>query len=218
MPIHTTLGSLFSDIADAIRAKTGENGTIVADNFPTAIESISEAKGNAAISEVLAGKTFSNASSNELTGTMVNNGAVSGTIITNAGTFTVPAGYTSGGTITANIPVYDGSFLTQLAVYYFGDSSTTGTASPGDEVALGFGAWVPSTHNHAGCGEVPFASSPQFIITSTAAEGAISFSSYTAEDHALNIQVSSSCVAGTYTLQVEDAVGRQSWSLTLTVQ
>ena len=38
--VHSTLTSLFSDIADAIRAKTGESGTIVADEFPDAIAAI----------------------------------------------------------------------------------------------------------------------------------------------------------------------------------
>jgi len=37
---HNTLDELFNDIADAIRAKTGNSGTIVADNFPTAISNI----------------------------------------------------------------------------------------------------------------------------------------------------------------------------------
>ena len=37
---HSTLTSLFSDIADAIRAKTGSSATIVADDFPTAIANI----------------------------------------------------------------------------------------------------------------------------------------------------------------------------------
>lgn len=37
---HETLGSLFSDIADSIRAKTGSTGTIVADNFPEEIDLI----------------------------------------------------------------------------------------------------------------------------------------------------------------------------------
>lgn len=37
---HSTLTSLFSDIADSIRAKTGSNSTIVADNFPDAIDAI----------------------------------------------------------------------------------------------------------------------------------------------------------------------------------
>ena len=37
---HETLISLFSDIADAIRAKTGDSNDIIADNFPTAISNI----------------------------------------------------------------------------------------------------------------------------------------------------------------------------------
>ena len=37
---HTTLTSLFTDIANAIRNKTGSTGTIVADNFPAAIANI----------------------------------------------------------------------------------------------------------------------------------------------------------------------------------
>ena len=40
MATHTTLTSLFSDIANAIRQKTGDAGKIVADNFPTEIKSI----------------------------------------------------------------------------------------------------------------------------------------------------------------------------------
>lgn len=38
---HSTLTSLFSDIADSIREKTGDATTIVADEFPTAIDEIS---------------------------------------------------------------------------------------------------------------------------------------------------------------------------------
>lgn len=38
---HETLTSLFSDIADAIRAKTGSESDIVADDFPDAISAIS---------------------------------------------------------------------------------------------------------------------------------------------------------------------------------
>lgn len=37
---HETLTSLFSDIADAIREKTGDTGKIVADDFPDAIQAI----------------------------------------------------------------------------------------------------------------------------------------------------------------------------------
>ena len=42
---HTTLTGLFEDIADAIRAKTGDSGDIVADSFPEAIASIPEGEG-----------------------------------------------------------------------------------------------------------------------------------------------------------------------------
>ena len=40
MATHTTLVSLFTAIADAIRAKNGTNGKIVADNFPDEIANI----------------------------------------------------------------------------------------------------------------------------------------------------------------------------------
>lgn len=49
----------------------------------------------AVIAEVLVGKTF-HARGTALTGTMVNNGSVSGTISTKAGTYTVPIGYHDG--------------------------------------------------------------------------------------------------------------------------
>ena len=41
MPNHNSLASLFGDIADAIRDKTGGSSPIVADDFPTAIAAIS---------------------------------------------------------------------------------------------------------------------------------------------------------------------------------
>ena len=40
----------------------------------------------------------------KVTGTMANNGATGGTISTQGGTYTIPAGYTSGGTVTASLP------------------------------------------------------------------------------------------------------------------
>lgn len=50
---------------------------------------------NAAASEILATKT-AYVNKNKITGSMTNNGAVSGTISTKAGTYTVPAGYHNG--------------------------------------------------------------------------------------------------------------------------
>ena len=49
-------------------------------------------------SDVLTGKVGFNASGS-VTGNMANNGSTSGTISTKAGTVTIPAGYTSGGTV-----------------------------------------------------------------------------------------------------------------------
>lgn len=37
---HTTLTALFTDVANAIRSKTGKTGSLVADNFPSAISEI----------------------------------------------------------------------------------------------------------------------------------------------------------------------------------
>ena len=56
------------------------------------------ASADAAASDILTGKKVYG-SSGELTGSMANNGSTSGTISTKAGTVTIPAGYTSGGTV-----------------------------------------------------------------------------------------------------------------------
>ena len=84
-----------------------------------------QATGNAAVSDVLAGKTFSNSSGVGLVGTMANNGAISKTL--NAGgSYTVPAGYHNGsGKVTA----------ASLA------SQTQATAVAGD-ILTGKTAWV----------------------------------------------------------------------------
>lgn len=49
--------------------------------------------------DVLSGKTAYGASGS-VSGSMANNGSTSGTIGTKAGTVTIPAGYTSGGTVS----------------------------------------------------------------------------------------------------------------------
>ena len=56
------------------------------------------ASGDAVAANLLSGKKAFNASG-EVTGSMPNNGATGGTISTKAGTVTIPAGYTSGGTV-----------------------------------------------------------------------------------------------------------------------
>ena len=57
------------------------------------------ASGNAAAGDILTGKTAFN-SSGSISGSMANNGSTSGTISTKAGSVTIPAGYTSGGTVS----------------------------------------------------------------------------------------------------------------------
>lgn len=57
------------------------------------------ASADAAATNILTGKTAYGASG-EITGSMANNGSTSGTISTKAGTVTVPAGYTTGGTVS----------------------------------------------------------------------------------------------------------------------
>lgn len=55
--------------------------------------------GNITSGDVLTGKTGYNASGS-VSGSMANNGSTSGTISTKAGTVTIPAGYTTGGTVS----------------------------------------------------------------------------------------------------------------------
>lgn len=57
------------------------------------------ASANISAGDVLTGKTAFG-SSGEVSGSMANNGSTSGTIGTKAGTVTIPAGYTSGGTVS----------------------------------------------------------------------------------------------------------------------
>ena len=54
---------------------------------------------DAAQSDILSGK-IAFGPSGSITGNMANNGATGGTIGTKAGTYTIPAGYTSGGTVS----------------------------------------------------------------------------------------------------------------------
>ena len=61
------------------------------------------ASASAAAGDILSGKTAYGASGS-ISGSMSNNGATGGTIGTVAGTYTIPAGYTSGGTVSlANV-------------------------------------------------------------------------------------------------------------------
>lgn len=87
-------------IAVGVSASTSESW----DSLISKIASVIRATGNADRSEVLSGRTFSNASANGLTGTMPNRGAVAATLTNQGQQYTVPQGYHNGqGKVTANI-------------------------------------------------------------------------------------------------------------------
>ena len=92
---YTTLNSLLTAIAEAIRNKKGTTAKINAQNFPSEINSILKGSGNASPSDVLSGKTFTN-NDGEQTGAMPNRGAW-GTNINPGESATIPVGYHNGG-------------------------------------------------------------------------------------------------------------------------
>lgn len=107
---HTTLPSLFTAIASAIRSKTGTSSAIVADKFPDYITTVYNAGntaakvGTASAADVRTGKTFTNLSTVGATGTMTDattgtasNGAAVSTITptTSAQYVNITSGYTA---------------------------------------------------------------------------------------------------------------------------
>lgn len=109
MATHTSLVSLFTDIANAIRYKKGTTADISADDFPSEIMNIQTTiygtdDSDATLtsgSSMLSGVT-AYADGTKYTGSMTNNGAVSGTIDGLVSlSYTIPTGYHNGsGTVT----------------------------------------------------------------------------------------------------------------------
>ena len=85
---------------------------------------------NAAAADILTGKT-AYGSTGSISGNMANNGSTSGTIGTKAGTVTIPAGYTSGGTVSlTNVSdCIAGNILTGKSILGVSGSLTVPTIS-----------------------------------------------------------------------------------------
>lgn len=97
MAIHTSLGSLFTAIANAIRAKKGTTALIVADDFPDEIAGIATgidvSDTTAAASDVLNPKVFHLADGTLAQGTIPSKS--SSDLTASGATVTAPAGYYS---------------------------------------------------------------------------------------------------------------------------
>lgn len=135
----SALTDLFTALANKIRSKTGGSATYTPPQMVNAIDDVYDAgvaagtptlTGDAAVGNVLSGKTFYNNSTTRQTGSMTNNGAVSQAL--NCGdSYTVPEGYHNGnGTVTAN------SLASQTGV----DSGKT--AIDASHVLNGYQGWV----------------------------------------------------------------------------
>ncbi len=81
-------GVTYQDVPEVDIPKSGSGTAKFYDTAPA----------DAVSGDILSGKKAYGASG-ELTGSMANNGNTGGTISTKAGTVTIPAGYTSGGTV-----------------------------------------------------------------------------------------------------------------------
>ena len=103
----SNLSVYLKDLADAIREKKGTEEQIPAANFDTEIRSIETgvdtSDATATVNDIIQGKT-AYSSNGKISGTMPNNGELNYNSSTEEQT--IPAGYTSGGTI-APAPLTD---------------------------------------------------------------------------------------------------------------
>lgn len=95
------------DIADATREKTGETNGILAENIAGKIREITsgielpELTNEGSASDLLSGKQLIDGDGNKVIGNMANNGSIMSTMDgIDIKSITVPAGYTSGGTVS----------------------------------------------------------------------------------------------------------------------
>ena len=117
---------------------------IAAGQYLSGAQTIASLGGNAVAADVLSGKTFSSDSAGRaIAGTMTNRGAVTSTITTQGGQYTIPAGYHSGsGKVTASFP----NLLPENVKEGVAIGGVTGTAP----VILASGSFSLTTSNERG--------------------------------------------------------------------
>lgn len=103
-------------IVTSINSKITVPDVTVNDSWDTInqrIKDIKEGQGTAIAGHVLAPYTFTNDSGTLITGTMTNRGAENGLIVTQGGSYTIPAGYHSGlGKVRADLPAQGAQTIT----------------------------------------------------------------------------------------------------------
>lgn len=137
----SVLTDLFTSLSNKIRSKLGTTTKYTPAQAIAAIDAVynkgatDTKKGNAALSDVLATKTFTSSTAGvNQTGTMPNRGAVSPSGLNCGGSYTIPAGYHNGsGKVTAN------SLASQTRVDS-GKSAVTAGA-----MVSGYQGWVNGT-------------------------------------------------------------------------
>lgn len=103
---NTVAGTMAVNAAQTVNVDVGDTESLSAGYYAGVTINGPTLSGDAAVGNVLAGKTFYANSGTQLEGTMVNNGAVDASVAV-GGTYTVPAGYHDGtGTVAG--PVLDG--------------------------------------------------------------------------------------------------------------
>ena len=128
-----------------------------------------QATGDATADKVLSGSTFSNSSGIGLTGTMPNKGAISGSITTSGGSYTIPAGYhngsgkvtgpTLGGLIGSNVNLSNAAnLLSGQTAYGKNGTKYTGTMANRGAVSASIttsgGSYTIPAGYHNGSGKI----------------------------------------------------------------